>query len=103
MRHRLLTLPIILAAVQLVAQTTGGRIAGTILDRSAAVVRGARIVVKNADTAAERATESNAEGNYVLYPLQPGTYELTAQAPALRTQPLSAIHLDVSAVPTTNL
>ncbi len=90
-------------AVSLAGQTTGGRIMGTILDRSGAVVPAAKITARNSETGVERSVASNAEGNYVLYPLAPGVYDMTAQAEGFRTERLDGIRVDVSAVLTRNI
>ena len=84
-------------------QTVAGRIMGTIHDRSGAVIPGASVGVKNLETGAERSVRSNAEGNYVLYPLPPGVYQLTVQATGFRTERLDAIRIDVAAVLIRNL
>ncbi len=97
----LIALPLL--AASLAAQTTAGRLMGTVLDASGARVPGARIAAANVETGVERAVESNAEGNYVLYPLPPGVYNLTAQAPGFRSERLEGIRLDVAAVLTRNL
>lgn len=94
---------LLLLSFDLAAQTTGGRIMGTILDASGAVVPGAKVVARNTETGVERSTESNAEGNYVMYPLQPGVYDLTAQAKGFRTERLDGLRVDVAAVLTRNL
>jgi hypothetical protein len=94
---------VVLTAAALWAQTTSGRIAGTIFDSTGAVVAGAKIVATNVETGAERSTASNGEGNYVLYPLPPGVYRITVQAPGFRAERLEDLRIDVGAVLTRNV
>lgn len=50
----------------------------------------------------ERSTQSNAEGAWVLYPLPPGIYDLTARAAGFRVERVNGIRVDVSSVLTRN-
>ncbi|MBI4874776.1 MAG: TonB-dependent receptor [Acidobacteria bacterium] len=101
-RTTFLAICALLPALPLVCQTTGGRIMGTILDRSGAAVPAAKLSARNIETGIERGAESNGEGNYVLYPLQPGVYRVTVQAPGFRAEQVDQIRVDVSAVLTRN-
>src|SRR6202162_1239943 len=49
---------------------------GTITDSSGAVVPGAKVSIKNAETVTEQAVETNSDGRYVFPTLQPGRYSL---------------------------
>lgn len=86
-----------------VAQTTSGRIAGTVSDATGAVIVGAKVTARNLETGRERAAMTNSEGNYVLYPLAPGLYEITVQSPGFRTERLENLRVDVGAVLTRNV
>ena len=86
-----------LALAALNAQTTAGRITGTITDASGAVVVGAKVTALNVETGAERASRSNSEGIYVLYPLAPGIYQITVESPGFRTERLEDLRVDVGA------
>jgi hypothetical protein len=57
------------------SQTTG-RIAGTVKDRNGAVVVGAEVTATSLATAEERKVRTDAEGNYSVPFLSPGTYRL---------------------------
>lgn len=66
---------------QLFAQSTsGGGIKGLVTDQNGAVVRGAQVTASNVNTGVQTSTKSNGSGEYVLQPLQAGTYivEVTA-------------------------
>src|SRR5947209_395707 len=58
------------------AQTSTGRIAGTISDASGAAVRGASITVTNQRTNEERRSESNDSGSFSFTGLPPSDYKL---------------------------
>ncbi len=85
------------------AQTTAGRIVGTILDGSNAAIPRARVVATNTETGVQRQAQTGGEGQYVLYPLGPGTYQLEVQASGFKTGRLSGIRLDVASTVTCNL
>jgi len=66
----------ILAPFSLRAQTA--QLGGCVLDRSGAAVGAVEVTITNAATGAARKVPSNEDGLYVIPPLQPGTYSLTA-------------------------
>jgi Carboxypeptidase regulatory-like domain len=77
---RLLVLSFLLttAFVSLVnAQTFRGTLLGTVSDATGAVIPGASISVKNADTGVERTTESNSDGAFTVPELPIGKYTVT--------------------------
>jgi hypothetical protein len=77
------------------AQTTAGRISGTVQDRSAGSVPGARVAAVNSETGAERSSTSDQQGRYLLYPLVPGTYRLTVQARGFQTESVDRLRIEV--------
>jgi len=85
------------------SQTTAGRITGLILDRTGGLVANAQVVARNTDTGVELATRSNEEGQYVLYPLPPGIYQITVRASGFKTERLDGLRVDVAAVLTRNV
>ena len=62
------------------SQAETGRITGTVLDPSGAVIPNAMVSVKNAATGLERQTTTTSAGTYAVTNLQPGRYTITAQA-----------------------
>jgi hypothetical protein len=58
------------------AQTSFGRISGTVSDPSGAAVAGAKVTVTNAETKSARSTETEASGLYVFTNLPIGPYSL---------------------------
>ncbi|HEX5966236.1 MAG TPA: TonB-dependent receptor, partial [Pyrinomonadaceae bacterium] len=72
----LLTL-IVALTVSAQSQITTGTIRGTALDANGAVVPGANVEIKNADTNISRSLTTDEEGRFVAPQLQPGKYSVT--------------------------
>lgn len=68
----------------LVAQTTFGRVSGTVIDPSGAAVPGAKITVRNTDTQATRDVLTNTSGFYVAENLPIGPYAVEVEAPGFK-------------------
>src|ERR1700676_3989777 len=79
MRKALVFLIAILFAGSLYGQNATGRIIGTVLDPTGAVVGGAKITVTNTRTGASRETTSDKEGNYQVLDLVIGIYRVSAE------------------------
>ena len=62
------------------AQSSQGRILGTVTDQSGAVIPGATMVIKNQATGVSRTLTTNRSGDYVAPALDPGTYSVSAAA-----------------------
>ncbi|MGA2811334.1 MAG: carboxypeptidase regulatory-like domain-containing protein, partial [Candidatus Acidiferrum sp.] len=58
------------------AQSTGGRIRGTVTDNSGASVAGAKVILINQGTNAVREAQSGASGEYLFLEVAVGTYEV---------------------------
>jgi hypothetical protein len=84
---------ILLAAAQLAAQSTFGAILGTVRDSSGALVIGAQVSLVNVGTTANRATTTDAAGNYAFKNIDVGAYALTITAPGFEKESLPAIAL----------
>src|ERR1044071_1298459 len=63
------------------AQTTQGRIIGTIRDQNAAAVVGAKVTVTNPATGLQRTTTTANNGVFQVNALPPGIYQLQAEQP----------------------
>ena len=61
------------------AQLQSGRILGTVYDPQHAGIPGATVTVTNTATNFARAVVTDPQGNYVVTPLDPGTYRVTAE------------------------
>jgi len=73
-RFVLLVLMLLLAAACVPAQTYRGTVLGTVTDSSGAVVAGATVKVRNADTGLERTTQTSSDGSYSAPELPFGKY-----------------------------
>jgi hypothetical protein len=66
-------------ATPALAQSTTGSILGRVTDPSKAMVVGAHVTAVNQDTGVIYKGESNADGDYTVYSLPPGTYTVTIE------------------------
>src|SRR5688572_7443540 len=66
------------------AQLQSGRILGTVYDPQHAGIPGATVAVTNLATNITRTVVTDSEGNYVVTPLDPGTYSVSAEVPAFQ-------------------
>lgn len=98
MKYLRATLLLLLAATPAFAQSDRGTITGQVLDPSAAVVPGARIVVRNMDTGTLSETVATSTGNYAVTSLPAGAYEVTAEAPGFKKTVRKGIQVQVAAV-----
>src|SRR6266436_3540890 len=76
----LVTGALLLSAASIWAQATGGRVSGTIIDTSAAVVRNAAITLKSHSTGQVLTTQTNESGSYGFPNVAVGDYTLTVEA-----------------------
>src|SRR5437764_10510661 len=79
------------------AQVQAGRIVGTIYDPNKAVVPKAVVTVTNPATNISRQVTTNESGDFVVTPLEPGTYTISATAPGFETTVRSGVELSVGA------
>ncbi|MES1257987.1 MAG: TonB-dependent receptor [Acidobacteriota bacterium] len=86
---------VILAAV-LYGQTSTGEFSGFVTDASGAVVANAKVTATSAETGASREVTTDSGGSYVITFLQPGRYNLSAEAPGFRKIIQSNVELRVN-------
>ena len=60
-------------------EETAATITGQVTDSTGAVSAGATVVIINETTKQERRVQTNDDGGFVITPLSPGTYTLTAE------------------------
>ena len=89
---------LLLCAVPLSAQTSAGRIGGDIFDSSGAVIPHAKVVAHNTETGQDYSTASNGDGAWVLYPLPPGVYNITAASAGFRSREMEKVSVEVAQV-----
>ena len=85
-RHALLSAGLLIAVLSFLSslalgQNASGSLSATVYDASGAVVRDARVALKNDFTGAARDTVSNGAGFFSIPAIQPGTYSVTISAP----------------------
>ncbi len=68
------------SSIALEAQSTLARINGTIRDNTGAVVQGASVTLHRDESNTDRIVQSDISGNYTALNLDPGTYDITANA-----------------------
>ena len=78
------------------AQTTAGRFSGTVLDPSGAPVPQTTVAALNKETGQKVVETTNSSGYFVLYPLLPGVYDITAQKQGFSTFVISDVQINVS-------
>jgi hypothetical protein len=65
-------------------QSTFGSILGTVQDPSGAAVAACKITIRNKGTDTQRSTVADQTGNYQVTSLDPGTYEVSFEAPGFQ-------------------
>jgi hypothetical protein len=80
------------------AQSTGGRIRGTVMDTSGGAVPGASVTLINEATHATREVQSGANGEYVFLEVPVGTYEIDALSKGFKKYTRKGIVLNLNEV-----
>src|SRR4051794_17092084 len=96
-RRRLFAFVVFLSLAGLaLAQTSQGRISGTVTDSTGAVLVGAKVSVSNTDTGLERDTTTGSSGDFVVPNLPPGPYVVVVSAPSFKRLERSGVRLEVA-------
>jgi hypothetical protein len=95
MRVRLLAWLLLLTAT-VSAQTFRGTILGTVTDATGAVVSGAKVSVRNANTGLERVTLTSEDGSYSVPELPIGSYDVTITQPGFQSSVTKGVAVDVA-------
>ena len=88
-------LAVLLGTAHITAQQVDGRIHGSVLDSSGAVVGGAVVEVQRIETGATRYATSGASGRYTVPALSPGSYSISVSAEGFRPVSSEAIQLSL--------
>ena len=83
-------------AIPLSAQSTAGRILGTVTDQSGAAVPGATVVVTDTQRGTSRTLTADSSGDYVAADLQPGTYKVHVEAKGFKTVERPSVTIEVA-------
>ncbi len=87
-------LAICLSALMAVAQSTTGRIVGTVLAPDGALIPGATVVVRDNQTGKERTVTASDDGTFELSQLEFGTYTVTITATGYKTFTTPDVKID---------
>jgi hypothetical protein len=87
---------ILSSAVVCSAQSTTGRILGTLTDSNGAVIAHAQVVIVDIQRGTSRTLTSDHAGSYVAPDLQPGTYKIRAVAEGFKTAERASVSLEVA-------
>jgi hypothetical protein len=89
-------------SVSALAQSTGGRILGKIVDPSGAVIPGAAVKLTNEATGVENTTESDKDGNYGFPSVPVGDYTIEYSATGFKQTVLHKVDVILNQVLTLN-
>src|SRR5258708_26182224 len=76
---------LILFSASALAQSTAGRILGTLTDQSGAAVAGATVVITDVQRGTSRTTTTDESGDYAAPDLPPGTYKIHVEAKGFKS------------------
>ena len=79
-----------------VAQTTNATLVGDVVDSSSSVVPNATVTVTSKGTGIKRSVDTNESGSYRVFPLNPGTYDVSVSKAGFRTQTLQDVIVEVA-------
>src|SRR5260370_21635432 len=92
----------LLLAAALSAQTNRGGIAGTVTDKSGAVVPGATVVITSTGTNQASKITTSGSGAYALQNLEPGVYRGEVTAGGFRKAITDQVKVDTASTTTVN-
>lgn len=78
------------------AQTTAGRILGTVQDQSGGIVPGATVTITDVQRGISRTLTVDEAGQYVASDLAPGVYKVVAQAKGFKTFQRTTVQVEVA-------
>ena len=91
-----LTLLACLLSLPVAAQTTTGRILGTITDATGATVNGAVVTVTDVERGTVRTFTTESSGAYAAPNLQPGSYKVRVEAKGFKTAERTGVQIEVA-------
>lgn len=92
----LATFTLLAFCTSVVAQSTTGRILGTLTDPSGAAVAGATVVVTDVQRGTSRTVTTDQSGNYAVPDLPPGNYKIHAEAKGFKAIERPSVQLEVA-------
>src|ERR1019366_485339 len=85
-----------LMSLPALAQSTAGRILGSVTDKSGASVAGASVVVTDTQRGTSRTLTTDATGNYAAPDLIPGTYKIRVEAKGFKAVERPSVTIEVA-------
>src|SRR5215470_6512414 len=82
----------------LYAQSTGGRIRGTVTDQSGATVAAATVVITNQANGSQRDTQSGSNGEYIFLEVPVGTYQIEVDQTGFKKYVRKGIAVDLNQI-----
>src|SRR5271157_5873949 len=79
-----------------VAQSTAGRVLGTVTDQSGAAVASASVIVTDTQRGTSRTLTTDASGDYAAPDLIPGTYRIHVEAKGFKSEERPSIVIEVA-------
>jgi hypothetical protein len=89
-------LTFLLCSLSAIAQSTTGRILGTLTDQSGASVTGAVVVITDVQRGTSRTITTDDSGEYAVPDLQPGTYRIRVQAKGFKSVERPNVQIEVA-------
>ena len=89
-------------AIQVLAQSTGGRILGRVADPSGAVLANVSVRITNQATGVARDTKTNGSGDYTFVEVAPGNYTAEFEQKGFKRNVQKDVTVDVNQVVTLN-
>ncbi len=96
-RNFFVLLVILISGMAALAQSNKGTIVGSVKDPNDALVTKAQIKVTNAKTGEVRTAETGDEGTYTVTNLEPGKYNVTADAQGFQTVSIEGVQVETNA------
>ena len=95
-RNALFVIALSLISISTMAQSTAGRVLGTITDQSGASVAGATVVITDTQRGTSRSLTTDASGNYAAPDLIPGTYKIRVEAKGFKSEERPSVTVEVA-------
>lgn len=81
-----------------IAQTTNATLIGSVVDPQNSAIAGATVTVKDKGTGVSRTVQSEGDGNFRVFPLNPGRYEVSASMSGFKTKIIPEVILEIASV-----
>jgi len=91
-----LTVITLLVSLGAWSQTSTGSLSGTVHDSSGAIVPGAQVTAKVVSTGRIIKQQTNGQGDYALFSLEPGTYEIETVKDGFQKSHIGGVQINVA-------